>query len=58
MVGQLVRAGFDPEASLKAVGLPSILHTGLVPITVTPMQTNNEELLAELRANVFGKLEK
>jgi hypothetical protein len=52
MVGQLVRAGFDPEASLKAVGLPSIMHTGLVPITVTPMQTNNEELLAELRANV------
>ena len=51
MVGQLVRAGFDPEASLKAVGLPSILHTGLVPITVTPLQTNSEELLAEIRAS-------
>lgn len=34
-VGQLIRAGFDPQASLEAVGLPGIKHTGLVPVTVT-----------------------
>jgi HK97 family phage portal protein len=33
-VGSLVRAGFDPAEALKAVGLPPIKHTGLVPITV------------------------
>lgn len=33
-VGQLIRAGFDPASSLKAVGLPQIEHTGLVPVTV------------------------
>lgn len=35
MVGQLVRAGFDPEASLEAVDVPQIEHTGLEPVTVT-----------------------
>ena len=34
-VGQLIRAGFDPESALQFLGLPSIKHTGLVPITVT-----------------------
>lgn len=34
-VGGLVRAGFEPAAALKAVGLPPIAHTGLVPVTVT-----------------------
>ena len=33
--GTLVRAGFDPTAALAAMGLPTIAHTGLVPITVT-----------------------
>lgn len=33
-VGQLVRAGFDPESAAEALGLPPIKHTGLVPITV------------------------
>lgn len=33
-LGSLVRAGFDPEASLAALGLPPIKHTGLVPVTV------------------------
>ena len=32
--GQLIRAGFDPEASLAAVGLPVIKHLGLPPVTV------------------------
>lgn len=32
--GALVRAGFDPEAALAALGLPAIKHTGLVPVTV------------------------
>lgn len=34
-VGALIRAGFDPEASLAALGLPSIKHTGLIPVTVS-----------------------
>lgn len=34
--GQLIRAGFEPEPSLAAVGMKPIPHTGLVPITVTP----------------------
>lgn len=33
-VGQLIRAGFDPEASAKALGLPAIPHTGRPPVTV------------------------
>ena len=33
-LGALVRAGFDPEAAVAALGLPPILHTGLVPVTV------------------------
>lgn len=35
-VGALIRAGFDPAASLAALGLPPIKHTGATPITVTP----------------------
>lgn len=34
-VGQLIRAGFEPDAALAFLGLPPIKHTGLVPITVT-----------------------
>ena len=30
----LVRAGYDPAASLVAVGLDPIRHLGLLPITV------------------------
>jgi len=33
-VGVLVRAGFEPAEALAAMGLPTIAHTGLVPITV------------------------
>lgn len=43
MVGQLIRAGFDPEAACAAVGLPSIPHTGLTPVTVTPPVTSSQE---------------
>ena len=35
MAGILVRAGFEPSATLAALDLPAIDHTGLVPITVT-----------------------
>jgi len=35
-VGTLVRAGFDPAASLEALGLPPIEHLGLPPVTVQP----------------------
>jgi len=34
-VGQLIRAGFEPDAALAFLGLPPIAHTGLVPVTVT-----------------------
>lgn len=37
-VGQLVRAGFEPAAALKAVGLPPIAHTGTIPVTVQPLE--------------------
>ncbi len=33
-LGALVRAGFDPDASVAALGLAPIAHTGLVPVTV------------------------
>lgn len=32
--GTLIRAGFDPQASLTAVGLDPIEHLGLLPVTV------------------------
>ncbi len=32
----LIRAGFEAESALAAVGLPGIDHTGLVPVTVKP----------------------
>lgn len=32
--GALIRAGFDPQASLAAVGLDPIEHLGLLPVTV------------------------
>jgi lambda family phage portal protein len=35
-LGGLIRAGFEPSASLTAVGLPSIAHTGILPVTVQP----------------------
>lgn len=34
MAGVLVRSGFDPGGTLKALNLPDIAHTGLVPVTV------------------------
>lgn len=33
-VGIGVRAGFEPDAMLEEAGLPSIEHTGLLPVTV------------------------
>jgi len=33
-LGQLIRAGFDPESSIEALGLPKIKHTGQTPVTV------------------------
>lgn len=35
----LIRAGFDPNAALSALGLPAIAHTGLQPITVREDET-------------------
>jgi hypothetical protein len=33
-VGMLIRAGFDPEESMRSLGLPPIKHVGLLPITL------------------------
>jgi lambda family phage portal protein len=35
-LGALIRAGYDPEGALAAVGLPPIEHIGLPPVTVQP----------------------
>lgn len=35
-LARLVQAGYDPAESLAALGLPSIKHTGLPPVTVQP----------------------
>jgi HK97 family phage portal protein len=35
-LGALVRAGFDPTESAKALGLPVIKHLGVLPVTVQP----------------------
>jgi hypothetical protein len=47
-VAALIRAGFDPAASLVVVGLPPITHTGALPVTVqaeqeTPAAPPDEE---------------
>lgn len=49
-VGALVRAGFDPEASVAALGLPPIKHTGLVPVTV-----QGEDVAVALQAGQVPK---
>ena len=33
-LGELIRVGFDPASALSALGLPSITHIGLPPVTV------------------------
>jgi hypothetical protein len=38
-VSRLIQAGFDPEGSAKALGLPPIRHTGQLPVTVQPEPT-------------------
>jgi HK97 family phage portal protein len=37
--GALIRAGFEPEAALQAVGLNPIQHLGLLPVTVRQEET-------------------
>ena len=34
MLGQMVRAGFDPIESSKALGLPDVTHLGVPPVTL------------------------
>lgn len=34
MLGQMVRAGFDPVESAKALGVPPITHLGVPPVTL------------------------
>lgn len=42
-VGALIRAGFEPQSALKAVGLDPIDHLGLVPVTVKSTTSGDEE---------------
>lgn len=51
-VGGLVRAGYEPEAVLSAMGLPQISHTGLAPITV---QADDNPVQPALRT-LMGRL--
>jgi hypothetical protein len=44
----LIRAGFEPEASLVAVGLGHIDHSGMSPITVKPREQVDAEAEAAL----------
>ncbi|WP_010120156.1 phage portal protein family protein [Corynebacterium nuruki] len=39
----LFRAGFDPQASLAAVGLPPVKHTGKEPVTVRDPKLSDAE---------------
>jgi hypothetical protein len=43
MATKLINAGFDPAATLAALGLPDILHDGGVPTTIQPMTTTPGE---------------
>jgi HK97 family phage portal protein len=45
-VGSLVRSGFDPASILAELGLPSIAHLGLLPITLQ----KKEQFTADLNA--------
>jgi HK97 family phage portal protein len=54
-LGAMVRAGFDPEASVAALGLPPIAHTGLVPVTVQGEQVA-EGLPAGAVRSLMGRL--
>jgi HK97 family phage portal protein len=49
-VGQLVRAGFDPEDAAKALGLPPMKHLGVLPVTVQPEE--------QPKPKAFGPAEK
>ncbi len=42
-LGALIRAGFVPEAAVKAVGMDPIEHTGLVPVTVKEEEPTPKE---------------
>jgi HK97 family phage portal protein len=50
---QLINAGFDPEAALAAVGLPSIAHTGLATVQLQqePAPVRELEVVAEERVS-------
>ena len=39
MAAKLINAGFDPDSTMKALGLPPILHDGGIPTTIQPMTT-------------------
>ena len=49
-LGGLIRAGYDPEESLKAVGLKPIQHSGIPPVTVQPA-----EFEGSAQRGVFGQ---
>lgn len=50
----LIRSGFDPEASLLAVGLDPVTHLGLLPVTVQKPTEPTEPVDEELMDQVTG----
>lgn len=52
-VGSLVRSGFDPIDTLRALGLPPIEHLGLLPVTLQDEEKFDADLAAaEVKAGV------
>lgn len=49
-VTALIRAGFEPQAALEAVGLDPIEHTGLLPSTVVDDEKSAGETVASFKA--------
>jgi len=43
MLGAMVRAGFDPNESAKALGLPEVMHLGVPPVTLQAVNIVNPD---------------
>jgi len=54
--GALIRAGFDPNESLAAVGLDPITHTGMAPVTLRQEEEPQPAVSAAAVRTVMGRL--
>lgn len=55
-LGVLIRTGFEPAASLRALGLDPIKHLGLLPITLAPPAEGEATLPAPSEADTAAAL--